>query len=120
MIAAGVRPDSVAQFKFFRGGQEVSYFQTRWANNNCVINQEYVPIWLAPDTYQVYAVFEEPTVARSHRAAGCAAAAPATDRPTAVRVVPIAQLNTTTATLFTDPVGERRWPALPDLSPDWY
>ena len=55
-----MQPGSVALFKFFRGGHEVSHFQTRWANSICVINQEYVPIWLAPDTYQVFAVFEEP------------------------------------------------------------
>lgn len=63
VIAAGVQPDSVAQFKFLRDGAEITYFQTRWANDNCVINQEYVPVnpWVfTPGTYQVRAVFEEP------------------------------------------------------------
>ncbi|HEX6681816.1 MAG TPA: hypothetical protein VF062_03435 [Candidatus Limnocylindrales bacterium] len=60
VIAAGVMPDSVAQFRFYRDGQEVAYYQTRWANSNCVVNQEYVRIWLPPATYQVTAVVEEP------------------------------------------------------------
>jgi hypothetical protein len=60
VTAAGVMPDTVAQFKFYQGGQEVAYYQTRWANSNCVINQEYVRVWLAPGTYQVIAYAEEP------------------------------------------------------------
>ena len=63
VIAAGVMPDSVAQFKFFRNGGEVTYYQTRWANDNCVINQEYMAInasVFSPGTYQVLAVYEEP------------------------------------------------------------
>ena len=60
VIAAGVMPNTVAQFKFYRDGQEVAYYQTRWANNNCVINQEYVGIWLPRATYQVIAYVEEP------------------------------------------------------------
>ncbi len=63
VIAAGVMPDSVAQFKFYRNGGEVTYYQTRWANNNCVINQEYMgvnPGVFSPGTYQVLAVYEEP------------------------------------------------------------
>jgi hypothetical protein len=60
VIAAGVMPGTVAQFRFSRDGQEVLYYQTRWANNNCVVNQEYVGIWLAPATYRVTAVVEEP------------------------------------------------------------
>ncbi|HZM81016.1 MAG TPA: hypothetical protein VFC19_35280 [Candidatus Limnocylindrales bacterium] len=60
VIAAGVMPNTVAQFKFYRDGQEVATYQTRWANNNCVINQEYVAIWLAPARYQVIAFVEEP------------------------------------------------------------
>ena len=60
VIAAGVMPDTVARFKFYSNGQEVLYYQTRWANNNCVVNQEYFRIWLAPGTYQVVAFVEEP------------------------------------------------------------
>jgi hypothetical protein len=60
VIAAGVQPDSVAQFRFYSGGVEVRGYQTRWANNNCVINQEYMPVTMAPGTYQVTATFEEP------------------------------------------------------------
>jgi hypothetical protein len=60
VIAAGVQPDSVAQFQFFQNGSFVSYFQTRWANDNCVINQEYMPMWLSPGTYHVLAVYQEP------------------------------------------------------------
>jgi hypothetical protein len=63
VIAAGVQPDSVAQFVFSRDGVEVRSYQTRWANDNCVINQEYMPIqpWeFAPGTYQVRAVYREP------------------------------------------------------------
>jgi len=60
VIAAGVMPDAVARFKFYSNGQEVLYYQTRWANNNCVVNQEYFRIWLAPGTYQVVAFVEEP------------------------------------------------------------
>jgi hypothetical protein len=60
VIAAGVMPDTVAVFNFHRDGQHVAYYQTRWANKNCVVNQEYVAIWLPPATYQVTAVVEEP------------------------------------------------------------
>jgi hypothetical protein len=63
VIAAGVQPDSVAQFVFFRDGAEVRSFQTRWANDNCVINQEYMQIQpgvFTPGTYQVRAVYREP------------------------------------------------------------
>ena len=63
MIAAGVQPDSVAQFIFSRNGAGVHAFQTHWANGNCVINQEYMPInpsVFTPGTYQVRVVYKEP------------------------------------------------------------
>jgi hypothetical protein len=60
VIAAGVQPDSVAQVRFFSGGAEVRIYQTRRANSNCVINQEYLAVTMAPGTYQVTATFEEP------------------------------------------------------------
>ena len=47
MIAAGVEPGTVAQFKLIKNGAEVAVYQTRWANDNCVINQEYWPIGVA-------------------------------------------------------------------------
>jgi hypothetical protein len=61
VIAAGVEPDTVAQFRFFQGGNEVRFHQTRWANSNCVINQENVRITMAPGTYQVTASYWEPS-----------------------------------------------------------
>lgn len=69
VIAAGVLPDSIgtprgqpsiAVFQFFQNGTFVTQYATRWANNNCVINQEYMPVGLAPGTYQVRAFFQEP------------------------------------------------------------
>jgi hypothetical protein len=53
----------VAQFRFYRDGQFVTYYQTRWANSNCVINQEYFTVASAvfpPGTYRVEAVYQEP------------------------------------------------------------
>jgi hypothetical protein len=61
VIAAGVEPGTVAQFQLVKNGGEVASYQTRWANDNCVINQEYWTIGVAPDTYQVLAVYSEPS-----------------------------------------------------------
>ena len=69
VIAAGVLPDSIgtprgqpsiAVFQFVQNGNVVTQYATRWANDNCVINQEYMPVWLAPGTYQVRVFFQEP------------------------------------------------------------
>jgi hypothetical protein len=61
VIAAGVEPDTVAQFRFFQGGNEVRMYQTRWANDNCVINQEYMQVTMPPGTYQVNVNYWEPS-----------------------------------------------------------
>jgi hypothetical protein len=64
VIAAGVMPGENAVFTFLRNGTPVASHVTRWANNNCVINQEYRPIdpWTFPvGTYQVRANFKEPS-----------------------------------------------------------
>ena len=49
-------------FQFFQNGTFVTQYATRWANDNCVINQEYwtIPTWLSPGTYQVNVAYEEP------------------------------------------------------------
>jgi hypothetical protein len=64
VIAAGVMPGENAVFVFSRDGTPVSSYVTRWANNNCVINQEYKLIDAATfpvGTYQVKVLFKEPS-----------------------------------------------------------
>lgn len=45
LTAAGVTPHTVVSFHFMRlNGTQAAYYQTRWANDNCVVNQEYMQI----------------------------------------------------------------------------
>lgn len=64
VIAAGVMPGENATFTFSRDGTQVASHTTRWANDNCVINQEYKLIDAATfpvGTYQVRVYYQEPS-----------------------------------------------------------
>jgi hypothetical protein len=64
VIAAGVMPGENAVFVISRDGTPVASHVTRWANSNCVINQEYRLITAAAfpaGTYRVTAYFKEPS-----------------------------------------------------------
>jgi hypothetical protein len=63
LAAAGVVPNSVVSFHFTRNGNQVAYYQTRWARSNCVVNQEYMfinPSTFPPGRYQVHTLYLEP------------------------------------------------------------
>lgn len=64
LTAAGVTPNTVVSFHFTRpNGTQVAYYQTRWANNNCVVNQEYLTIsagTFPAGVHEVHALYSEP------------------------------------------------------------
>lgn len=45
-VAAGVMPDTVAVFKFYRAGQELADYQTRWANKKMAPPLRAAPLFI--------------------------------------------------------------------------